>query len=228
MKISEIFTTIQGEGILTGVPSLFIRVSGCNLRCVWCDTPYTSWAAEGEETEIGALLRQVEAEPAYRHIVLTGGEPMLFAETVELTRALRSMGRHITVETAGTVWQPVECDLMSISPKLANSTPWDRDAGRYAQMHEKARYRPDILRRLISAYDYQVKFVVTHPGELDEIRSIAQEIGAKAERILLMPEGVSADRLNERAAWVVELCKANGYRFCPRLHVMLYGNRRGV
>ncbi|WP_321474733.1 7-carboxy-7-deazaguanine synthase QueE [uncultured Paludibaculum sp.] len=228
MRISEIFTTIQGEGLLTGVPSLFIRVSGCNLRCVWCDTPYTSWQPEGEEMELAALLRHVEAEPVYRHIVLTGGEPMLFGEVVELTAALRAMDRHITVETAGTVWQPVECDLMSISPKLRNSTPWDREGGRYAASHERLRYRPDVLSRLVTEYDYQLKFVVTEPGDLEEIRKIASALHAKPERVLLMPEGISADRLHERAAWLVELCKENGYRFCPRLHVLLYGNRRGV
>lgn len=228
MRVSEIFTTIQGEGILTGVPSLFLRVSGCNLRCTWCDTPYTSWAPEGEEMQMDALVQRVEAEPGYRHIVLTGGEPMLFAETVELTRRLRAMGRHITIETAGTVWQPVECDLMSVSPKLANSTPWDREGGRYAASHERLRYRPDVIRRLVSNFDYQVKFVVADPGDLEEVQKIASEIGAIPERILLMPEGISADRLHERAEWLVEICKQYGYRFCPRLHVLIYGNRRGV
>lgn len=228
MRVSEIFTTIQGEGILTGVPSLFLRVSGCNLRCTWCDTPYTSWAPEGEEMQMDALVQRVEAEPGYRHIVLTGGEPMLFGETVELTRRLRAMGRHITIETAGTVWQPVECDLMSVSPKLANSTPWEREGGRYAAGHERLRYQPDVIRRLVSNFDYQVKFVVADPGDLEEVQKIASEIGAIPERILLMPEGISADRLHERAGWLVEICKQYGYRFCPRLHVLIYGNRRGV
>ncbi len=228
MRVSEIFTTIQGEGVLSGVPSLFIRVSGCNLRCTWCDTPYTSWEPEGEEAELEAIVRRVELEPGYRHVVITGGEPMLFAETVQLTRQLRAMDRHITIETAGTVWQPVECDLMSLSPKLANSTPWDREDGRYAAGHERLRYRPDVLRRLLADYDCQVKFVVSHPADLEEIRKIVSEIHAIPERILLMPEGVSADRLQERTEWLVEICKQYGYRFCPRLHVLIYGNRRGV
>lgn len=228
MKVSEIFTTIQGEGILTGVPSLFIRVSGCNLRCVWCDTPYTSWQPEGQEMSVEEVLQRAEAEPGYRHVVVTGGEPMLFAATVELTRALRAMGRHITIETAGTVFRPVACDLMSVSPKLGNSTPWEREGGRFAVSHERLRYQPDVLRRLLAEYEYQVKFVVSEPGDLEEIRKIVSEIHAKPERILLMPEGVSADRLHERAAWLVEICKENGYRFCPRLHVLIYGNRRGV
>ncbi|MGJ5819657.1 7-carboxy-7-deazaguanine synthase QueE [Paludibaculum fermentans] len=228
MRVAEFFTTIQGEGILSGVPSLFIRVSGCNLRCTWCDTPYTSWQPEGEEADLDALVRRVELEPGYRHVVITGGEPMLFVETVELTRRLRAIGRHITIETAGTVWQPVDCDLMSVSPKLRNSTPWEREEGRYSSSHERMRYRPEVLSRLVKEYDYQVKFVVSEPGDLDEVQKIVSEIGAKPERTLLMPEGVSADRLQERSEWLVEICKQNGYRFCPRLHVLLYGNRRGV
>jgi len=228
MRISEVFTTIQGEGMLSGVPSLFIRTSGCNLRCVWCDTPYTSWAPEGEDWSLERILDFVRGEPAYRHIVITGGEPMLFREMVELTAALRAEGRHITIETAGTVFQAVECDLMSISPKLSNSTPHEREEGRWAEMHEKTRLRPDVLRQLAGGYEYQLKFVVSDAADLVEIREIAGLLGAPAERVLLMPEGITEEVLAERALWLVEVCKQTGYRFCPRLHVMLYGNRRGV
>src|SRR5664279_5163899 len=125
MRIAEVFPSIQGEGLLSGVPSLFIRVSGCNLRCRWCDTPYTSWAPEGEDWPLDRLLEWVKGFPVYRHVVLTGGEPMLFPAIVQLSKELREAGLHITVETAGTVYQDVECDLMSLSPKLANSTPED-------------------------------------------------------------------------------------------------------
>lgn len=228
MKISEVFASIQGEGILSGVPSLFIRVSGCNLRCTWCDTPYTSWEPSGEEWGIDRILDWVAQHPAYRHIVLTGGEPMLFADSVPLTKALAEAGLHITVETAGTVYQPIECQLMSVSPKLANSTPRERDGGRFAVMHEEARRRPDVLRRLAVEYDCQWKFVVTGPEDLPEIREFAAIAGATPDRVLLMPEGVTAEALNDRSRWLVDLCKAEGYRFCPRLHILLYGNRRGV
>ncbi len=228
MRISEVFTTIQGEGVLMGVPSLFIRVSGCNLRCVWCDTPYTSWQPEGEEWSVERILDSARNEPGYRHIVVTGGEPMLFGEIVPLTQGLRALRRHITIETAGTVFQPVACDLMSISPKLRNSTPWEREAGRFAQMHEQARLRPEVLRKLIADYEYQLKFVVRKPSDLDEIRQLVELAGAPEERVLLMPEGVTPEALAERSVWLVEVCKQAGYRYCPRLHVMLYGNRRGV
>ena len=122
MRIAELFYSIQGEGSLVGVPSFFIRTSGCNLRCSWCDTPYTSWAPEGVDLSIDQILNEARAHPA-RYAVVTGGEPMIAPEVLPLTARLRGAGFHITIETAGTVFRPVACDLMSISPKLANSTP---------------------------------------------------------------------------------------------------------
>src|SRR5580693_5824374 len=157
MKISEIFYSIQGEGILAGVPSVFIRTTGCNLRCTWCDTPYTSWNPEGREMSIPQILDEARSYPA-RHAVVTGGEPMIVPEVVELTQAV---GMHVTVETAGTVYQPVKCDLMSISPKLANSTPHEREAGKWAAQHDRLRYQPDVLKKLMGAHEYQLKFVVS-------------------------------------------------------------------
>jgi 7-carboxy-7-deazaguanine synthase len=129
MRIAEIFHSIQGEGILVGVPSVFIRLSGCNLRCTWCDTPYTSWAPEGPEMAIQEIWQRVEHFNC-SHVVVTGGEPMLFPAVAELTDGLKTRGLHVTIETAGTVWQPVACDLMSISPKLAMAV-----AGRTAMKH---------------------------------------------------------------------------------------------
>lgn len=123
MRISEIFYSIQGEGELTGVPSVFIRTSGCNLRCRWCDTPYASWNPEGEERSIDSILEEVQKHPA-RHCVLTGGEPMIARGIHELAAALRADGLHITIETAGTIPpSDIACDLASLSPKLSNSTP---------------------------------------------------------------------------------------------------------
>lgn len=228
MRISEVFTSIQGEGTLSGVPSLFIRTSGCNLRCVWCDTPYTSWHPEGEEWSLPRILARVDAEPHVRHVVITGGEPMLSAELPSLTASLHASGRHITIETAGTIFQDLHCDLMSISPKLTNSTPHAREEGRWVQMHESARLRLDVLRRLTGAFDYQMKFVVSDPADLQEISHIAGVLRVPADRVLLMPEGNDPEILAQRSPWLVEVCKDRGYRFCPRLHVMLYGNRRGV
>jgi 7-carboxy-7-deazaguanine synthase len=223
MKIAEIFYSIQGEGILLGVPSVFVRTSGCNLRCAWCDTPYTSWKPEGEELSVDEILREVAEHPA-RHVVVTGGEPMIAPGIVELTEALKTLGLHVTIETAGTVFAPVACDLMSISPKLSNSTP----VGQWAAQHDRIRIQQDVLHRLISAFEYQLKFVVRSPEDLSEILCLTGQLGAARDRVVLMPEGTDRETLRERGQWLVELSKAHGLRFSPRLHVELWGNRRGV
>jgi len=227
VKISEIFYSVQGEGMLVGTPSIFVRTSGCNLRCVWCDTPYTSWEPEGSEQALQAILEEARRYPA-RHAVVTGGEPMIAPEIAEMTAGLRGLGLHVTVETAGTVFAKVACDLMSISPKLANSTPWERDGGRWAKQHERLRIDEDVLRRLMASYAYQLKFVVQRPEDLAEIRSIVERTGAASEHVVLMPEGTDADVLRERGRWLVEIAKQEGFRFSPRLHIELWGNRRGV
>jgi 7-carboxy-7-deazaguanine synthase len=227
MKISEIFYSIQGEGILTGVPSVFVRTSGCNLRCTWCDTPYTSWTPEGTDTAVEAILAAVRTYPA-RHAVVTGGEPMIAPQIVDLTHQLKQLGQHITLETAGTVFHPVACDLMSISPKLANSTPHERDGGRWAAQHERLRYQPEALRKLMSEYEYQLKFVVASPDDLAEIARMLEETDADRSRVILMPEGTTSDAIRERAPWLTEICKREGFRYSPRLHIDLWGNRRGV
>ncbi len=223
MKIAELFYSIQGEGSLVGVPSVFIRTSGCNLRCAWCDTPYTSWQPEGADLTLGQIVDEVKAHPA-RHVVVTGGEPMIAPEIVPLTERLRELGWHITIETAGTVVQPVACDLMSISPKLANSTP----TGGWASQHDRLRIQLEVLLELMGRYPYQLKFVIETPGDLDEVRALIGTLGADRSRVILMPEGTDRNRLRERAVWLAEICKREGFRFSPRLHVVLWGNGRGV
>lgn len=227
MKIAEIFYSIQGEGMLAGVPSVFIRTSGCNLRCAWCDTPYTSWNPEGENYSVAAIIEKAIAFGA-GHVVVTGGEPMIAPEITELTASLHGADLHITVETAGTVYAPVACDLMSISPKLSNSTPAEREGGRWAAQHERLRYQPDVLRRLMAEYPYQLKFVVAYPEDLSEIDAIQSEVAAPAERIVLMPEGTRREVTQERGVWLAEICKRRGYRYSPRLHIDLWGDKRGV
>ena len=223
MKIAELFYSIQGEGSLAGVPSVFVRTSGCNLRCAWCDTPYTSWTPEGTELTLEQILDEVRAHPA-RHVVVTGGEPMIAPDIIALTERLRRAGYHITIETAGTVFAPVACDLMSISPKLSNSTP----EGRFAAQHERLRIQPDVLLQLMERYEFQLKFVVEKPADMDEVRALVRDLGADSARVILMPEGTDRDRVRERGLWIAEACKAEGYRYSPRLHVELYGNQRGT
>jgi len=224
LKIAELFYSIQGEGSLVGVPSVFIRTSGCNLRCGWCDTPYTSWTPEGTDLTLDQILDEVKAHPA-RHVVVTGGEPMIAPEIIPLTERLHRLGLHITIETAGTVFQPVACHLMSISPKLSNSTPSDP---RWAAQHDRMRIQPATLAQLMARYEYQLKFVIEKADDLEEVRSLVGALKAGRERVILMPEGTDRDRLRERAIWLAEVCKEEGFRFSPRLHVDLYGNQRGV
>jgi 7-carboxy-7-deazaguanine synthase len=224
LKIAELFYSIQGEGSLVGVPSVFIRTSGCNLRCAWCDTPYTSWRPEGAEWSIAQILDEVKSHPA-GHVVVTGGEPMIAPEIIPLTERLRGLGLHITIETAGTVFEPVACDLMSISPKLSNSTPADDP---WAARHDRLRIQPAALHDLMGRYEYQLKFVIEKREDVDEARALAESLGAPRGRVILMPEGTDAGLLRERSAWLAEICKEEGFRFSPRLHIELYGNRRGT
>ena len=227
MKISEIFYSIQGEGMLAGVPSVFVRTSGCNLRCTWCDTPYTSWKPEGDELMMGGILADVRRR-ASTHVVVTGGEPMIQEDIALLTKRLKDFDLHVTIETAGTVYQPVTCDLMSISPKLANSTPKRREGGRWAAQHDRLRYQPDVLKQLMAEFPYQLKFVVSDPGDLAEIETILEETGGDRSRVILMPEGTDPGAIYERAQWIVDICKRERFRYGPRLHIDIYGNERGV
>lgn len=231
MRIAETFFSVQGEGKLTGVPSVFIRTSGCNLRCRWCDTPYASWKPEGMDMSVAEILAEVNRHPT-RFCVVTGGEPMIASGMRELLEALHQAGKHITIETAGTVLpEGVPCDLASLSPKLANSTPSVAEGGAaWHERHERTRWQPEVVRDWTRRYEHQLKFVVSSEQDLEEIERMLEEaaIQTAPENILLMPEGRELDRLHALAPQVVEWCKARGWRFCARLHIDLFGNKRGT
>ncbi len=226
MKFSELFHTIQGEGQLIGVPSVFFRTSYCNLRCVWCDTPYTSWHPEDRDITVA---ESVAAITRYRckHVVITGGEPFIQSEAlIELCRELDARGHHITIETNATRFANVAAHLISMSPKLRNSNPPIDD--RFFKRHERERIRPDVIRKFLDTYSCQVKFVVDTPEDLAEIRALQMDIGIPAEAILLMPQGTTTTVLQRKQEWLVDLCKENGYRYSPRVHVDIWGDKRGV
>jgi len=261
MRIAEIFRSIQGEGRLTGVESVFVRASGCNLRCRFCDTPYASWTPEGEDLSVDEILVRIDrlrqSEPPLflsasnlkprpvvaergattgrgfmfgevRHIVLTGGEPMLFAELIPLCCRLRDDGWHITIETSGTLYLPVACDLMSISPKLSNSTPppdWD---ARWTWRHTISRHAPEVIRRLLAQYDCQLKFVVDRPEDCREVEEYLAELPEiERTRVMLMPQGNDAKNLAEKALWLEPHCAQRGFTYCPRQQIEWFGAERG-
>lgn len=257
MRIAEIFRSVQGEGRLTGTESIFVRTSGCNLRCRWCDTPYASWTPEGEDLSVEEILQRVEmlraadshpcqaaggtsplshspdlaptgARRRVDHVVVTGGEPMLFAELVPLCAGLKRCGHHVTIETSGTLDLPVACDLMSISPKLSNSTPPAGEHPRWAQRHEAGRCRPDVIRRLVRDYDYQLKFVIDQPEDCREVEEFLADFpGIDRARVMLMPQGIDARELARKAAWLEPYCRDHCLVFCPRRQIDWFGPGRG-
>jgi 7-carboxy-7-deazaguanine synthase len=238
IKISEIFHSIQGEGRLAGVPSIFIRMSFCNLRCSWCDTPYTSWEPENTELGVKDVLGRVEQLAAQAghttsHIVITGGEPFLQGiELEELCSTLSRSGYHTTIETNATLFRPVQANLISMSPKLANSIPFQH-ARALALQHDVSRISIKTIRQFLSEYDSaptrdcQIKYVIESEADLKEVEVIAAQAEIPREKILLMPQAVESDDLVEKSRRLIEICKRTGYAFSPRLHIELFGNRRG-
>lgn len=230
MVVSEIFCSLQGEGILVGTSSVFVRTSGCNLRCNWCDTPYASWDPEGEELSVAQIVERVTAYDV-RHCVLTGGEPMIAPGIHDLAAALRDAGLHITIETAGTIApEGIACDLASLSPKLSNSTPDDRLPASWKKRHERDRLQPTVIDRWLAEYDSQLKFVVAAEQDVEEIDSLLRDLRTPIlpDRVLLMPEGVTVAQLRARTDFIMKLCRERGFRYGSRLHIELFGNTRGT
>jgi 7-carboxy-7-deazaguanine synthase len=236
MRIAEIYHSLQGEGRLTGVASVFVRTSGCNLRCRFCDTPYASWTPEGDFLSVEGVLMAVERCAATatigqlpRHVVITGGEPMLFADLVPLCAELRRREMHVTIETAGTRYLPVQCDLIAVSPKMSNSTPRADEAPEWIESHERNRAAPDVVRRLNAEYDCQFKFVVGSPADCDEVRAyLAGFPEIDRRRVLLMPQGTQRAELAAVGQWLEPYCREQGLVFCPRRHIEWFGCCRGT
>jgi 7-carboxy-7-deazaguanine synthase len=228
MRIAEIYRSVQGEGLLTGMPSVFVRTSGCNLRCWFCDTPFASWRPEGRDLSADEIIAQVE-EWDTTYVVVTGGEPMLFSELIPLCTRLRGIGRHITIETAGTLYLPVACDLMSISPKFSSSAPAAKEHPHWHRRHDRERHRPDVIRRLVTEYDYQVKFVIDTRADLENVTSYLKQFPEiTRQRVLLMPQGTDQRQLDACAEWLRPYCEAEGFVFCPRKQIEWFGPVRGT
>lgn len=228
VRIAEIFQSIQGEGQFTGTPSVFVRTSGCNLRCWFCDTPYTSWQPEGVQRSWQSVADEVLAIDC-EHVVITGGEPLLQRDIIPLTAALTARGRFITIETAGTVYRPVRAQLMSISPKLTNSIPSSDRSVKWKVRHEQTRHSPNVIAQLIGGYAYQLKFVVDRPEDVNEIEIYLWDFPTvPASRVWLMPQAITREALIEKSTWIAQEAKHRGYNFSSRLHIELFGNTRGT
>lgn len=228
LRVVEVYASRQGEGRWTGEPSVFLRTSGCNLRCWFCDTPFASWRPEGVTLTIDAAVTRTLAfsEP---DVVVTGGEPLLFPAISEVCRRLRAAGRRVTIETAGTIARDFECDLLSISPKLASSAPDPQQHPAWNQAHHARRKRLDLVRDWIKRFDYQLKFVVGNLEDANEVLAYLDELGtADRGHVWLMPEGTTVETLDSRAQWLIPWCQQHGVRYCPRSHILWYGNQRGT
>ncbi|HSW02481.1 MAG TPA: 7-carboxy-7-deazaguanine synthase QueE [Sedimentisphaerales bacterium] len=225
MRVVEVFHSLQGEGTLVGVPSLFVRLAGCPLRCRWCDTAYAWDYSTGDELDSAGIVERISQWPC-SHVVLTGGEPLVGEDLVVrlgivgLTHCLKALGKHITIETAGTLFVPdLACDLMSISPKLGSSASLSN--------HRIVRPDPTVLSRLLATYPYQLKFVIESPGDIDEVQGLIGSLGPiDPACVLLLPQARTRDQLLASSPMVAELCRKTGFRFCDRLHIWLWSDER--
>jgi 7-carboxy-7-deazaguanine synthase len=233
MRIAEIYASLQGEGLLAGTPSVFVRTSGCNLRCHWCDTPFTSWEPVGDQQSVAEVTAAVIALGS-QHVVITGGEPLLMQEVTELCHRLRAEGMHITIETAGTVFLDAPVDLMSISPKLASSAPPSDTPGGWAARHASARRSDKAILALMAGEAYQLKFVIDSPADLAEATAwiddlaAARAAGIDRTRVLFMPQGRGPEELARTTAWLRPECQARGIHLAHRFHIEWFGHTRGT
>lgn len=215
-RIAECFFSIQGEGITAGAPAVFVRLQGCSVGCGWCDTKYSWDPAGGEEVSLDALVEQASAFPC-RRVVITGGEPLESPLFVPLVEALKTRGFTIEVETSGTLPPPpLRVDQWNVSVKLAGSG-----------VPEGRRIKPEAIRAFLDLGAWW-KFVVVDAADVAEVLRLAERFALPRERILLMPEGVRREEILERSPWVAEECQRYGFRYSPRLHILLWGAKRGV
>lgn len=238
----EIFYSIQGEGKSMGKPAIFIRLSLCNLHCTWCDTDYTwNWKStpfthdndkiEGYtkydkdewilDTDTNHIINEVKKFPCKR-IIITGGEPLMQQkELVDLLTRLKTDGYFIEIETNGTL--AIKADLydlidqINVSPKLSNSNN-----------ELKLRIKKSALSQFSNSSKSTFKFVVDTPQDLEEIEKIITEYSIPSNKVYLMPQGTKSEILKKKQHWLIDICKEKGFNFSDRLHIHLYGDKRGV
>ena len=231
------FHTVEGEGSWMGRLVSYMRTSGCNLRCSWmgedgpvlCDTAYTSHSASKHVVTVDEAYHYLYYHGNYASI--SGGEPFLQANVIDLIDKLETNGKQVKVETNGTIFRPSKATLICLSPKLASSS--SGLVGSQKEKHDKNRYNLESLKQFMEYYGperYIFKFVVNSMEDMEEIKqSYIQPLNIPHDKIWLMPMGIKAEALNEKAQWIIEdCCKPNGYNFSHRMHIVIYGNKVGV
>lgn len=229
-KSDSFFVTIQGEGKYTGYPSIFIRSSYCNLRCSWfyknkivkCDTAHSSFNPENIKTSIDDLINEVKKYPNIDHVVITGGEPTLQDSLVELVSKLVDSGKYITIETNGTVYKQTRAQFLSLSPKLSSSNALNIES------HDKIRINHKVLKRYMEDHEYQFKFVYSDDKDIEEILEIQKILQIPNNKIYIMPQGTNPTQVKENAKKAIEFCKKYNWIYCHRVHVCIWGKKKGV
>ena len=237
--IGEMYTCLQGEGKYLGIPHILIRVSGCRLRCQFSDSFCASWKPEKGKYTLMDVVNFYKSNPQIKHTMITGGGPTIHGELLqELCMLGDRYGHLVTIETEGSEFVQTKAHCISLSPKLSNSTPrpgtWMDYANREVtekdkQQHEKWRCNYDAMKKLIMEHeDYQLKPVISNEQDLKEVKELQEILDIPNDMVWLMPEGLTPEQLNDRRTWLMELCEKEGYNFTDRLHIIAYGDKRGV
>ncbi len=203
---------------MVGMPSVFVRVAGCNLKCDWCDTKY-AWESDiGQDMTPPEILALVE-NYSTPYAVLTGGEPMMAEGIQDLAALLDERSIHVTIESNAT-YPPkdIRCHLASLSPKLSGD-----------QSGPSLEEQIKIVQEWLVSYDCQLKFVVAKKADIEAVADFLERLpfAVDTKRIFLMPEGADVSEVAEKAPMVVELCREYGFRYGQRLHLELFGGGMG-
>lgn len=236
-----IFYTLQGEGKYCGHPTIFVRFSGCNLRCSWrnpdgsvtqCDTPHSSFNPEKNLRSVQKAVDDIvklAQEVRCTNICITGGEPYLQKNIKMLVGQLVGQGFFVSIETNGTVFVETSANFISLSPKLASSSCHPIRGND----HENRRLNYNALDAFLVNHDCQLKFVANTEEDIKEIETIVRRLSAVFghkldDKIWLMPQGINRSQFQEKSQWLFEVCKSKGWKYTDRLHIQVYGNKKGV
>lgn len=269
LKVSECFTSIQGEGIYTGTPSVFLRLAGCNLACCFKGSPCDSMFASHPNLDtdkvtampiskvsemIGQQLDAIGGNPDNSHVVITGGEPLLQQEGIIELLSQEDWWNSVTIETNGSIVPDISLlkgiDMFfSVSPKLSTSCCFEGSniSEGLQNAHRERRINIKALSKIILHSNYQLKFVYSGPECEDEIKDILMKVHEYItshvdielmditdklrdinSHVMLMPEGLTNEQISNSAKLAVDACIRNGWRYCDRTHIRIWGDKRGV